>query len=433
VIGVGWVRGASAWPSSPVARRRAVVLAAALVLLIPKLWMAATTFGTNDMAHWLHFMNGVRLSGPIGVYGRPFPGELYNHPPLIGYYLELLNGASHIGISQTFSLRAVSSVADVITAVVVFELMRTRRPLAEATFAGLVVACSPILLIISGYHANTDPVFTMFALLSVYLLVDRDAPIGAGVAMALSIGVKVVPIVVLPTLLVYALRRGRATTVKSVVSFVVVSLLYWGPAMLKQGANVRKHVLGYSGLNAHTWGVDLLGGPAGRSSWSHWIEGPGRLLVVALCALGPALIVWLRPDQAVRGVALALVGFLALTPTFGTQYLVWAAAGSVLLTVRGGAAFNLLGGALLAKTYTRWNGGHIPWNIAHASRFTPNEQRAGVVVWVVLLITMAVGVKRMLSSNATASGPDGRNGPSGPLGTVTTSSAPATTDSAPTR
>ncbi|MDP9094094.1 MAG: glycosyltransferase family 39 protein [Actinomycetota bacterium] len=414
-----------------------MVLAGALALLVPKLWMAATTFGTNDMAHWLHFMNGVRLSGPIGVYGRRFPGELYNHPPLIGYYLELLNGAAHVGISQTFSLRAVSSVADVVTAVVVFELMRARRPLGEATVAGLVVACSPILLIISGYHGNTDPVFTMFALLSVYLLVDRQAPIGAGVAIALSIGVKIVPIVVVPTLLVYALRRGRSTTVKFAASSVVVSLLYWGPAMLEQARNIRRNVLGYTGFNAHTWGVDLLGGPAGRSSWSHWIEGPGRLLVVALCALAPALMVWLRPDQAVRGVALALVGFLALTPTFGTQYLVWAAAASALLSVRGAAAFNIPGGALLAKTYTRWNGGHIPWKVAHASRFTPNEQRAGVIVWVVLLITMAVGVKRMLSRHPSATASVATAGSeaigSRTTGSETSSSPPPTTDSASTR
>jgi Gpi18-like mannosyltransferase len=149
--GTGWAL------NRDVRLRRRLVIIAATVILIPKLILAATTYGTNDIFHWFDFLNAVQHTGPIGVYSYPFEHSLYNHPPLIGYYLELIGAGTHIGLAANFSIRAVSSLADVASAVLVFELLRTRRPLPEATFAGIIVACSPILLIVSGFHGNTDP------------------------------------------------------------------------------------------------------------------------------------------------------------------------------------------------------------------------------------------------------------------------------------
>src|SRR5450631_4283013 len=117
------------------------------------------------------------------------------------------------------------------------------------------VACSPILVIISGYHGNTDPVFTMLVLLSVYLLADRRAPALAGVALALALGVKIVPIVVVPCLMIYALGKGRATLLRFVAGFGAASALFWVPALLEQWSAIRRNVLGYSGSTDHEWGI----------------------------------------------------------------------------------------------------------------------------------------------------------------------------------
>jgi hypothetical protein len=370
------------------------VIAVALVMLVPKLILAATTYGTNDIVHWFDFLNAVQHVGPIAVYSYPFTHSLYNHPPLIGYYLELISAGTHLGLTANFSIRAVSSLADVASAVLVFELLRTRRTLRDATLAGVVVACSPILIIISGYHGNTDPVFTMLALLSVYLLADRRAPVLAGTALALALGVKIVPVVVIPCLFIYALGRGRATLLRYGGAFAAVSALFWVPALLGQWSAIRRNVLGYSGSTDHEWGLAQLGQFAGNPTWATWLEGPGRMLIVAICAFVPALLVWRRPNCVVQAVALSLGGFLALTPSFGTQYLVWGAAAVVLLAPRAGLAFNLLAGALLAKVYTRWNNG-LPWAHAHASAFTPHERIFALLVWAVLLWALIVGARRM--------------------------------------
>jgi Glycosyltransferase family 87 len=375
-------------------RCRSLVIVVALAMLVPKLILAATTFGTNDIGHWFDFLSQVERVGPIGVYGVPFTHSLYNHPPLIGYFLELIGAGTHVGLAANFSIRAVASVADVATAVLVFELLRTRRGLRKATFAGVVVACSPILLIISGYHGNTDPIFIMLVFLSVYLLVDRKAPILAGAALALALGVKIVPVVVIPCLLIYGFQRGRSTLFRFAGGFAAVSALFWVPALLQQWGAIRRNVLGYSGSPAHDWGLAQLGQMAGNPTWATWLEGPGRMLVVATCAVIPALLVWRRPDCVVYGVAFALAGFLALTPTFGTQYLVWGAAALVLLSPMSGLAFNLLAGALLAEVYTRWNGG-LPWDRARASIFTSGEQVFALLVWAVLVWALIEAARRL--------------------------------------
>lgn len=373
---------------------RRLVIAVALAMLVPKLMLAATTYGTNDIAHWLDFLNAVQHVGPIGVYSYPFAHSLYNHPPLIGYYLEMIGSGTHVGLAANFSIRAVSCVADVASASLVFELLRTRRALRDATFAGVVVASSPILIIISGFHGNTDPVFVMLVLLSVYLLADRKAPVLAGAALALALGVKIVPVVVVPCLLIYALHRGRATLFRYVGAFAAVSALFWVPALLEQWSAIRRNVLGYSGIPSHEWGIAQLGQIAGNPSWASWLEGGGRMLVVAICAIAPALLVWRRPHCVVQGVAFALAGFLALTPTFATQYLAWGAAAVVFVTPRAGLAFNLLAGALLAKVYIRWNNG-LPWNHAHATVFTRGETVFGLLVWAVLLWALIESRRRL--------------------------------------
>src|SRR6202000_424894 len=110
--------------------------------------------------------------------------------------------------------------------------------------------------------------------------------------------------------LVYAVTRGWKRLLWSVGAFIVVSALYWGPALLEQGAAVRHDVLGYTGLvSSHEWGVDFLANLSQNHRFSNWIENSGPHLVVALCAIVPAILVWRRPATLPAGVALGLCGF----------------------------------------------------------------------------------------------------------------------------
>ena len=364
----------------------------AIAALVLKLIVAATTYGTNDISYWHFFTEGIRQAGPVGIYGLHWVHSPYNHPPLIGYFLEVVNGAEHLGLPWKFTIRAFASLADVASAFLVFELVRHRRGLLDATAAGVVIAASPVLFVISGFHGNTDPIFTMCTLLSVYLLADRQRPGLAGAAIAVALSIKIVPIVAGPALLVFAVRQGRRTVLRFGGGFAAVFIPVWAPALLLELGPIVRNVLGYQGSPVSQWGLVQFGHWAGDPSWVGWLDGPGRVLLLAISAGVPALAVWRHPDAVAEAVGLTLVGVLLLSPAFGTQYLVWAAAASLLLGSRIGAAFNVLAGILLVVVYTRWNGG-LPWDVGRASILTAGESVFGEVVWAVLLVGSWQGLR----------------------------------------
>ncbi|MDQ1691889.1 MAG: hypothetical protein QOD87_1997 [Pseudonocardiales bacterium] len=376
---------------------RLTVLGVALATLVPKLILASRTFGTEDVLTWTKFAHGVSVAGPVGVYSIDFhhvAGTIYNHPPLMGYYLAAANQLARAGIPLGFTIRSVSSIADVFSALLVFEMVRRRWSLRKATAAAILVGISPVLFLVSGYHGNTDPLFVMLALLGAYLLVDRDAPLFAGVALALAVSVKVVPVVMLPALGVYALRHRRDLLARVAAGFGATFVVLWAWPLLSQPWAVMHHVIGYSGIADRQWGIVQL------LSWTHNQQlvalsvSPGKTIVVAICALGPAALVWQRGDQAVEAACWSLTSFLLLSPAFGVQYLAWAAAPAFLLDVGVATAYNVLAGLFLLQVYNRWSGG-FPWHaMARGRPFTSGEVAFGLVVWATLILLTVISALR---------------------------------------
>jgi 4-amino-4-deoxy-L-arabinose transferase-like glycosyltransferase len=398
-------------PQAAVRRSRVLVLSTAAVVLLLKLWVAATTFGTNDVHYWESFAAGVRRVGPINIYALPWRhggsrgskltalAAPYNHPPLIGWLLVAVNHLVRLGFSVPFLIRLPASVADVVTALLIFEMLRFRRSLRAATAAALLVACSPVLFIISGFHGNTDPVFVMFTLLSAYLLINRPWPAHAwvpaglaGVAFALAVSVKLVPIVVLPTLLLLAVRLSRRQLASFMLGLGLVLLPLWGPVVLRQWQPFCTDVLGYAGIGLRQWGpvefATMLHAPA---SVITFLPSTGRYLVLLVSSLLPAALLYWRRDAALPAIGLSLALFLLLSPAFGTQYLAWPVVAAYLIDLCAATAYNLSAGAFLAEVYNRWNGG-LPWDEAKATPLLPSEVWAAAAVWALLLLVVVVGL-----------------------------------------
>lgn len=391
-----------------VVRRRWLVLGIALLLLALKMVVAARTYGTNDIRHWTNFVNGVASRGPVGVYGIAFDRSFYNHPPLIGYFLQFVDLGRQHGFSIGFTIRSVASLADVGSALLMYELLRRRRSLSEATWAAALVAVSPVLFIISGFHGNTDPIFVMLALLALYLLADRDKPLAAGVSMGLAIGVKVVPVVVVPVLLVLALHKGRPILLRFAAGLVLAFGVTWLPALIAHGDVVRSNVLGYAGSGISQWGLIQIGHVFDDPAWADFLTESGRFPVVLLCALGPAALVWRRPAMAAEALGLSLVSFLFLAPAFGCQYLVWAVAAAYLLNFGWATLYNLFAGVVLFKIYTRWAHG-FPWDHANYWGLVGVELVGALMLWAFLGVLAALGIRRILGGPRVA-------GPSWPAG-----------------
>lgn len=400
--------------SSPRAARRLVLVVSAAILAI-KLWFAASTMGTTDAFYWTAFADAGREVGPVRIYsffnddfpdGSPDGGEiLYNHPPLIGYWLWFLNGLESFGPSIRFLVRATASVADLVTTLVIFEMIRRRQELPVATASALLVAMSPILLVISGFHANTDPVFVMLVILAAYLLVDRNAPIGAGVALGLAFGVKIVPVVVVPLFLVWALGAGWRVLLRFVGAAGLVVLLTWLPPLVQEWDRMMRNVIGYAGISVRQWGLQQIVAWLGDPGWATALmTGPWRYAALLIGAGVPAWLVWRRRAALPAALGIALGLLLTLSPAFGHQYLVWPAAAVFFLSLIGGALYNLTAGLLLVVVYTRWSGG-FPWDAAWGSPMTPTEVFLAFGVWALLLAVVVRGVVAQARQPAEPFGP----------------------------
>jgi len=388
-------------------RPRLTVGIAAVAVFALKLKIATSTYGTEDIETWLGFAHGVARHGPVGVYGvdfRAINGTLYNHPPLIGYYLDFINRLVKLGIPLKVTLRAVSSAADIGSALLVLEILRTRVVLWRATASGLAVAGSPVLFLISGYHGNTDPLFVMLVLLGSFLIIDKQWALSGGAVIALALGVKLVPVVVLPVLAVHVIRHRRALAGRAVLGFGTVFAVTWGPALLSHFTQVWQNVLSYSGIDNRPWGLVHFASDLHWTAVSQLLVGPGKTLVVVACALVPAALVWRRAGVTMEAVALCLVAFLLLSPAFGVQYLAWAVAAAYLLDLWTATLFNALAGLTLFVIYDSWNHG-LPWTLmARGHVLTLGQLALLTLVWAALALVLVAGTRSVLA-------PAGRPGP----------------------
>jgi len=389
-------------PESELGRLRLAVLSSAAFVTILKLEVAARTFGTNDVHYWGVFAQGVRHFGPVGIYGHRFRVPVYNHGPLAGWMLLAINWLLDRGITSfPFLIRVPACLADFVTVVLVFELVRLARPARQAATAAILVAFSPVLFVISGFHGNTDPVFVMFALLSVYLVVVRDWPLAAGLAFGFAVSIKLVPIVLAPLLLVVLVRLGRRRLAGFVCGGAIVFLLLWMPVILTRWHGFDAQVLSYNGNGYRQWGlVQFL-------TWAHlpgvgaWLAGPGRFATLIVCGLAAAAIAWRRPEALVPAVGLSFVLFLLLSPAFGMQYLAWGIAAAYLIDTRAATAYNIVASVFVLIVYDHWNHA-LPWRWynAWAVPFSSRELVLMALTWVTLAAVAIAGLRLVHGRNS---------------------------------
>ena len=386
-------------PLRTVRRVRWALAALAGAVAVAELIIAYRTDGTNDVRYYTQFAAGAHRYGPIDLYVGRY-GAIYNHPPLIGWWLAGVDQlSSHVPwLTVRFLVRVPAVLAGILTTLLIFELLRSRRSLREAAVAAALVACSPVLVTISGFHGNTDPVFVLLALAAAWLLTERRRPAAAGLAMGLALSIKVVPVAALAVLLVAA-WRGRYGLVRLVAGTAGVFVVLWVPVLVRHWRLFLQNVVGYEGTDSadSPWGLVLLGHRLGLSRQEvAFLYGPGRFAILLVCCAVPVVLIWRRPSAAPYGVALALVLTLLLSPTFGVQYFAWALAPAYLLDTWMATAYNALAGALLVRTYTIWSGG-FPWDRAVSTGLSQSSRLMWAMTWGALLVTAILGVIRIRS------------------------------------
>jgi hypothetical protein len=319
------------------------------------------------------------------------------------------------GTPMDLLARVPASVADLGAALLVFEVLRARRPLQLAARSAILVAVSPVLLVASGIHGDPAAVAVALLLLAMYLLVERDAPLVAGMTLALASRVEPMALLAAP---------------------VVMAAVAPGAAGVKQpdGRAGRSRLVHFSGalagglfaawVPALAWGWDsLTGEPSGTPApgglgpgWvlassldtglAGWLLGSGRPLVLVAAVLPAVVWVRRRPRRVYAAVGLVLLAPLALGPAWSPRDLVWPAVFGYLGDARWASIYAVAAGATLLWTSTWWGTG-LPWAGGVDPATVPSGAVAGLglVTWVVLGSWLVLGWRTVAVESAAGSGP----------------------------
>jgi hypothetical protein len=344
-----------------------------------KTTLALRTMGTSDIVIWKQDLKKVDSEGWQALYrdgvdsvslsGRSYHYvQVFSHPPFMLHVLPMWRWlAWFTGLPLEFWVRLTCSLAD-LGSLWLLCLFRARLPELRIQPAALLVfAASPILVMISGFHGNSDPIMMFFVLLSVYCLEVRKLPALSGAILGLAMGIKIVAAIFAVALLFSnPTIRGKLRFLLATTGVVVASAF---PYVIQNPFLILQRLSHYNG-QPHLWGWSFITLAFADSPRYHWIaDGFMHFSKVSLLSMLVVLSIAMNRRGA-RWPLLAQCGLLAFfslffTPGFAVQYLAWLAPWAVVLSASALAAYNLTAGSFLAVVYTHWCRG-FPWYYANA-------------------------------------------------------------------
>ena len=378
--------------------RGLVVLASAAFVL--KITIALSTYGSTDALIYEADLMKIRRDGAVALYrdgiSTEWCGEAgqrscppFIHPPFIIRALEGWGAlADFSGLPLRFWLRFTCAVADAGSLALLLRMLTSRRARQTQIALALFAVC-PISILVSGFHANTDPILIFFVLVAIYLIVSRRPAWLAGAALGMAMSVKIVPVLLVPAaLLALPGTRRRIDFLAGAGAVVLAGSL---PVLVAAPELVITSVLGY-GSQSGPWGFSLLALASLHSphlAWFHDLYARyGKILCVGLVLVAS----WWPHPRSLPDALIMRAGFLmflllSLTPGFGVQYLVWLVPWVVARGVRPTLIYYLAGGALLCAYYTHAAGG-VPWDLANTlgrrAVWTPTVLGLGLTCWAVV-------------------------------------------------
>src|ERR1700736_1627240 len=325
--------------SFSIGQETVLIIAAALVGFFLKLAIAYNTFGTNDVASFYMFAGSLRDHGLEWTYRNGvvffsnFP--VFNHPPLMAYYLELIENLSknpflrEYGLTFPFLLRLPGIIADLVSVFVLIRIRQFTLRLRIPNWAMLLFALSPVSVMVSGFHGNTDSVLVMFLLLAACACL-RERPVWCGIFFALSCQVKIIPFLLLP--IFWFFWQWRQAAMRFILPVALVTAAFWIQPLVRFPLLFFRNVFSYSSLWG-SWGISYC---LKLTGWSQFQGGffnlpTGATIVVWMlkAAIISAVfaIAWRRRHSAGReflnSLAYAWIVFFILAPGVCPQYLVW--------------------------------------------------------------------------------------------------------------
>lgn len=370
-----------------------VVLFAGLIGFAIKILLSASTVGTNDVASWAFYTNYVLTDGSVSIY-REIP--LYNHPPLVSGYLwfigRVLGGQE--SVLFPFLLRLPSIVADFGSLWLVWRLTDAYYGDRRALWATLTFALSPTLILVSGFHGNSDPVFLFLMLWSLYLLVIERSTVGAGLLLGLAVNIKIVPLMLVPAF--FFLIRGMEGRLRFFGGMGLTLVAGYGYHLSRDFRHLITNIFSYQGFPG-IWGIGMVFEP---------YDAFGRLAMEIVIIVMMAFLGWRmesvdddadRSRKLLEAYSVTFLAALVLFPGFGVQYLAWLVPVFCFVSPLAAASYSLVSGLFLLMVYHHWSGG---FPLYYANSFVAGEwsilvSGLGAVLWLSLCVVLIVYSFRM--------------------------------------
>jgi hypothetical protein len=361
------------------------IVTAALVAALAKIAIGATTVGDEDV---LAFYRFGRLVSEHGLEWTYIHDRALNHPPVVAAYLQLIYAVDHLlffrehSLSFPLLLKLPAIFADF---VVVLVLAYSRRELSLPSWSLVLFALSPVSIMVSGYHGNTDPVMTMFLVLATWQCM-RGAPLWCGILLALSCQIKIVPLFLTPIFFFICMAKGKA--LRFVLSFAVTMLILWVQPLTSFPLVFLKSVLLYSGFWG-CWGITYWLRLTGVPAFGHvgYLDLPvaEQAVMAALkvvIVLATLVIAWrgrhVRGRAVFASIGLAWLIFFILSPAVAPQYLVWLMPFAIVLWPVFGAYLVASSSVFLFLFYNMTSKG--AWDLSVATAAT-NEAITPWALW----------------------------------------------------
>lgn len=304
--------------------------ALALIAVAARAWPVLSGTAIADILNYQKVGRAILDGYFAEVYALPYP-----YPPLWMYFeagAQWLVDRFDLSYSTLIKLPIVA--ADAGLTVFALLILRARGvALWRASLWALVIALSPVLIIITGFHGQFDTI--AIALLVAAAYYGEEAPeqrrslAVAGTLLGLAIAMKSFPALALPFFLWRCCRTWRDAAIFTALAVAPVALLL-APYALASWSALREGLFGYEGLTDHGW-ASLTRGWLSRTTGDPWRELPGARgddmldsgRVLFLLTYAP-VVVWFGPRQRVLdSTLLTFLLFLFLYPGLSSQYLTW--------------------------------------------------------------------------------------------------------------
>jgi uncharacterized membrane protein len=373
--------------------RTTFIIALALVAMTLKLALAYNTIGTNDAVFFYGFAKVLNEHGLQWTYEH---SRYFNHPPLTAYFLRGIFTITEqpwcqdLGIHFPFLLRLPGIIADFLVVLVLLQFRKIdiRIPIWALT----LFALSPVSIMVSGFHGNTDPVMIFFLVCAVWMCL-RDQSTLAGLFFALSCQIKIVPLLLLPAFVFYWWWQKQIRGF--LITGAITTLVLWSEPLLNFPLLFAKNVLTY-GSYWGIWGITYLFRATGLPQFSRLsffdLEPAQTIIMTLLKLFVVSAALWIawqhriaRGRAFVESLAYSWIVFFIFAPGVCPQYLIWFAPFILILSPTFYTAVTIASSAFLFAFYNITAGG-LPWKVALAMDDSQQHWTAwSLLPWLVIV------------------------------------------------